>query len=291
MNNTNEEDLPYLMRGRKMLQTESTALISSSKYLNDYRIREWVTNQCLKRNGQDVPGTYGIPALIEAIREVQDHDRIEALFDEVRVGWPELDRWLDERWLAKLTREDIASCPPGSIGGILYAANLDLQIIDGFEPRSSFEYFFLRGTQTHDMMHVLSGGEFGGLGEIIPAYLKYGNLFRWLPAELAGLLNVQNTLLSNPVFMRGPLHYPELFPLMWDMAEYGMRVGRQSEALFLPRYEDFLDLPLEEARRKFGVGGGARDYDTRRQSAYWEGRTNVLDPELPLQLAEIGGFS
>ena len=116
----NEDDLPYLQRGRQKLETPSSLLISSSKYLNDYRIREWVTNQCLKRNGRDCPNTYGIPSLIEAVREVQDHERIEALFNDARKDWPEFDKWLDDRWLARLTREDMKSCPEGSVGGIWY---------------------------------------------------------------------------------------------------------------------------------------------------------------------------
>jgi len=275
----NEEDLPYLQRGRQKLETPSTALISSSKYLNDYRIREWIVNQCLKRNGRDMPPTYGIPMLIEAIREVQDHGRIETLFNEARRSWPELDRWLDERRLARLTREDMASCPEGSIGGIWYkqlkGANMEVDIIPSFEPRSSFEYFFLRGVQIHDFMHILGGGGFDGLGEIIPAYLKYGNLFRWFSPELAGLLNVQNTLLTAPMFVRGPLHYPELFPRMWELAEHGMRVGRESDALFLPHYEEWLDLPLEEARRKFGVRS-AHTIDTKRESDLWDERIASL---------------
>jgi hypothetical protein len=72
------------MRGRKKVETTSTALISSSKYMNDYRIREWVVTQSLKRNGRDYPPTYGIPMLIDAVREVQDHERIEELFGLLR---------------------------------------------------------------------------------------------------------------------------------------------------------------------------------------------------------------
>jgi ubiquinone biosynthesis protein COQ4 len=264
-----EDDLPYLQRGRKTVETISTGLISSSKYLNDYRIREWITNQCLKRYGRDMPSTYGIPMLIEAVREVQDHDRIEVLFNEARRTWPELDRWLDERWLSPLRRDDMKACPKGSLGGIWYhqlsTANLEVDIIPGFQPKTAFEYFFLRGVQIHDFMHILAGGEFNEVGEIIPSYLKYGNLFRWFSPELAGLLNVQNTFLTGPVFIRTALHYPDLFTRMWDLANYAMIVGRESDALFLPRYEDWLDLPLEEARRKFGVRG-AHACDTKAES-------------------------
>ena len=277
----NEEDLPYLQRGRQKVETTSSVLISSSKYMNDFRIREWVMTQCLKRNGRDYPVTYGIPSLIDAVREVQDHERIEELFNEARRGWPEFDKWLDERWLARLTREDMKSCPEGSVGGIWYkwlaSAGMQVDIIPTFEPRSGFEYFFLRGVQIHDIMHILSGGGFDGIGEIMPAFLKYGNLFRHFTPELAGLLNVQNTLLTIPMFMRGPLHYPELTLRMFELAHYAMKVGEDSDALFLPRYEDWLDLPLEEARRKFGVRG-AHTIDTSRESAYWSEAVDRYEP-------------
>jgi ubiquinone biosynthesis protein Coq4 len=275
----NEDNLPYLMRGRKQVSTTSSVLISSSKYLNDYRIREWVTTQSLKRNGTDYPPTYGIPMLIEAVREIQDQDRIEALFNEARRDWPELDRWLDERWVSKLRRDDMKSCPEGSIGGIWYkqlvGAGMEVDIIPGFEPKTSFEYFFLRGVQTHDFMHILGGGGFDGLGEVIPAFLRYGNLFRWFEPELAGLLNVQNTFLTIPMFMRTPLHYPEVWMRMWELAERGMKIGRTSDALFLHRYEDYLDLPLEEARAKFGVRN-AETIDTSRESAFWNEHAPTL---------------
>lgn len=279
--------VPYLMRGYQPVATESSFLVSSSPYLNDYRIREWVVSQSLRRNGKDRPQTYGIPMLIEAMREVQPHERIEALFDEARRGWPELDRWLDERWLASLRRDDMASCPEGSLGGIWYrqlkGADMEVDIIDAIQPRSSFEYFFMRGVQIHDFMHILGGGGFDAIGELVPAYLRYGNLFRYFDAELAGLLTAQNTLLTVPMFIRGPLHYPQLFTRMWDIANYGMQVGRESDALFLPHYEDWLDLPLEEARRKFGVRG-ARTIDTARESAFWDEMVDHWEP--PVETAE-----
>jgi ubiquinone biosynthesis protein Coq4 len=250
-------DVPYLMRGRKPMSTESSVLVSSSKFLNDVRIREWVVNENLRRNGRDYPMTYGIPALISAVREVQDQERIEELFKEARRGWPELDRWLDERYLATLTKDDLKSCAPGSVGGIFYKyltdQNLEIEIVSRFEPKTSFEYFFMRGVQTHDFMHILGGIGFDYLGETVPAFMKFGNLFRWFEPELASALNVQNTLLTLPTFTRTLLHYPQCWPAMWRLAVDGMRVGETSEALFLPRYEDWLDLTPAEAREKFGV--------------------------------------
>jgi len=251
------DDIPYLMRGRRDVATDSSALISSSKFLNDVRIREWVTSENLRRNGRDYPMTYGIPALISAVREVQDHDRIEELFKEARRGWPELDRWFDERYLSNLTKDDVKGCAPGSIGGIFYRyltdQNLEIDIIARFEPKTSFEYFFLRGVQTHDFMHILGGVGFDYLGETVPAFMKFGNLFRWFNPELAGLLNIQNTFLVMPGITRTLLHYPGSFMAKWQLAQQGMLIGSSSDPLFLHRYEDHLHLTPAEAREKFGV--------------------------------------
>ncbi len=266
------DDVPYLMRGRKAVTTESSVLISSSKFLNDARIRDWVSSENLRRNGRDYPATYGIPSLISAVREVQDQSRIEDLFKEARRTWPELDRWFDERYLSKLTKDDVKACAPDSLGGILYKylidQNLELEIIAKFEPKTSFEYFFMRGVQTHDFMHILGGVQFDYLGEVVPAFMKFGNLFRWFTPELAGALNVQNTLLTMPLFTRTLLHYPDCWPTVWRLAECGTKIGETSEALFMPKFEDYLDLTPAQARLKFGVRNVVES-DSTAQSDIW----------------------
>ena len=251
------DDVPYLMRGRKAVTTESSVLISSSKYLNDARIREWMVSQNLRKAGDDVPLTYSIPSLIEAIRELQDHERIETLFNAARRDWPELDRWLDERFLANLKREDLKGYAPDTVGGVFHSylvrQNLEIDIIPTFEPKSAFEYFFLRGVQIHDFMHILGGVGFDYISETIPAFMKFGNLFRWFNPELAGLLNIQNTFLVMPGITRTLLHYPGSFMAKWQLAQQGMLIGSSSDPLFLHRYEDHLDLTPAQAREKFGV--------------------------------------
>ena len=277
------DDVPYLMRGRRTVTTESSVLISSSKFLNDARIREWVTTQSLRKAGDDVPLTYGIPTLIQAMRELQDHERIEALFNEARKDWPELDRWLDERYLANLKKEDLADYPPETVGGVFYSyltkQNLQIDIIPTFEPKSAFEYFFLRGVQIHDFMHILGGVGFDYMSETIPAFMKFGNLFRWFNPELAGLLNIQNTFLVMPGITRTLLHYPGSFMAKWKLAQQGMLIGSTSDPLFLPRYEDFLHLTPDQARAQFGVRSVVQ-IDTGRLSEVSE--TEVQDYEAAL---------
>jgi len=277
------DDVPYLMRGRKEVTTESSVLISSSKFLNDARIREWVVSQNLRKAGDDVPLTYGIPTLIQAMRELQDHERIEVLFNEARKDWPELDRWLDERFLANLKKEDLAGYAPDTVGGVFHSyltkQNLQIDIIPTFEPKSAFEYFFLRGVQIHDFMHILGGVGFDYISETIPAFMKFGNLFRWFSPELAGLLNIQNTFLVMPGITRTLLHYPGSFMAKWQLAQQGMLIGSSSDPLFLHRYEDHLDLTPAQAREKFGVRNVVT-IDTGRLSEVSE--TEVQDYEAAL---------
>jgi len=277
------DDVPYLMRGRKEVTTESSVLISSSKFLNDARIREWVVSQNLRKAGDDVPLTYGIPTLIQAMRELQDHERIEVLFNEARKDWPELDRWLDERYLANLKKEDLEGYAPDTVGGVFYSyltrQNLQIDIIPTFEPKSAFEYFFLRGVQIHDFMHILGGVGFDYISETIPAFMKFGNLFRWFNPELAGLLNIQNTFLVMPGITRTLLHYPGSFMAKWKLAQQGMLIGSGSDPLFLHRYEDHLHLTPAQAREKFGVRNVVT-IDTGRLSETSE--TEVQDYEAAL---------
>lgn len=269
------DDVPYLMRGRRAISTESSVLISSSKFLNDSRIREWVVSENLRRNGRDYPMTYGIPSLISAVREVQDQDRIEDLFNAARKDWKELDAWFDERYLSNLTKEDLKPLPPESVGGIFYKyltdQGLEIDIIARFEPKTAFEYFFLRGVQTHDFMHILGGIGFDFLGETVPAFMKFGNLFKHFCPELAGALNVQNTLLTLPTFTRTLLHYPECWPAMWEMAVRGQHIGETSDPLFLPKFEEYLDLTPAEMRIKFGIRNVVETDSTELSDIWSEG--------------------
>jgi hypothetical protein len=102
-------------------------------------------------------------------------------------------------------------------------------------------------------MHILGGVGFDYMSETIPAFMKFGNLFRWFSPELAGLLNVQNTFLVMPGITRTLLHYPGSFMAKWKLAQQGMLIGSTSDPFFLHRYEDHLDLTPAQAREKFGV--------------------------------------
>ena len=265
-------DYSYLMRGIVPVATESSVLVSSSRYLNDPRVRDWVGTHLLRRNGPDVPTPSDSIQLVQILREVQDIGHINALIAAERARNPALDAWFTEGFVSTFQTADLARYAPGTVGGIFYAQltdkNLQVDIVPPFEPRNDFEYFQLRAGQTHDLEHIVGGGGFDFIGELVPYYMRLANLFVHLEAELAGELSAFSILGSTRILTRAVLHYPQTWLVTLDALERGATVGRQSDPIHLMRYEDVFDLPLDEARAALGIRG-ARFADTSEASAQW----------------------
>lgn len=267
------DDQPYLMRGMSAVSTESSVLISSSKYLNDPRLRDWVSTHFLRRSGKDLPTSSDAFRLHEILLDLQDKDQIEELFAAERKRWPELDQWFNEGFLSTFTREDLLAYPPGSLGRIfgeyIQQNNFELDIITRFEPKTQFDYYRMRNAQTHDLEHIVCGGGFDILGELVPYYVRLSNVPRYLSPELAGQVNLGQLLGGTRILMRTGLHYPQSYPKALEATQHGMRVGEQSDPIFLARYEDVMHLPVEEAREKLGIRGVV-GIDTREASLEWD---------------------
>ena len=67
---------PYLARGVNLLATESSVLVSSSKYLNSARLREWVALAAMRRNGPDYPPAAEMHELIQILAGLRDFEKI-----------------------------------------------------------------------------------------------------------------------------------------------------------------------------------------------------------------------
>lgn len=265
-------DYSYLMKGIKSVATESSVLVSSSKYLNDARVRDWVATHLLRRNGPDVPTPSDSIQLVQILREVQDIEHINALFAAERANNPDLDVWFREGFSSSFTLEDLKQYAPETVGGIFYAQltdnALDVNIVPPFVPRNDFEYFQLRAGQTHDLEHILGGGGFDFIGELVPYYMRLTNLFVHLSPELAGELSAFSILGSTRIITRAVLHYPQTWLTTLDALERGSRVGRQSAPIFMMRFEDVFGLTPDAAREALGIKG-AELADTATASAQW----------------------
>lgn len=284
------EKLPYIARGVHDIPTASSVLVSSSRYLNNAQVRDWLATHFLRRNGPDRPVPADNIGLFAALDQVMDTDRIEQLFERERRINPALDRWLTERHLTYYKVDDFKHCQNGTVGGIFYRflidRNAEIEFIPSRPPKTDFEYFKLRHLQTHDFEHIITGAQFNSLGEIVPYLVNMTNMFKYLSAELAGELCVKFIFSCLRYFMRTMLHYPETWPTTVECIKQAIAVGQASEPIFMFSYDDVFHLTPVEARLKLGVRE-VSEVDTRTASAIWEGTMTLAmamasgAPEMP----------
>jgi ubiquinone biosynthesis protein Coq4 len=277
-------DQPYLMRGIQHIGTDSSTLVSSSKYLNDPRIRDWVSTHMLRRSGADRPSPSDPATLAGYLMEVQDAERLNELMQLERKKSPKLDAWFSARFISTYSLSDLAKYKPGTVGGLFHdyltKMGYEIDLVPRFEPKNDYQYYQLRNIQTHDLEHILGGGGFDYLGELVPYYIRLTNVFKFFDPELAGELSVLQVLGSTRIMTRAVLHYPQTWPTVLETIERGIAVGKASDEIFMNRYEDVFDLPLQEARAALGVRG-ARDVDTKPASDIWEEKVQNPGQEYP----------
>ena len=271
----------YLSRGVMPIATESSVLVSSSKYLNNPRLRDWLTMIMLRKNGPDMPPPAEMYALLPILEELRDHARIEEMFAAERKVNPLLDDWFTEGFISTYQIEDFKDYAPGTLGGIFYkqmtAGNYEIQIVPFAEPKSQLEFYNLRSGQTHDLEHILTGGGFNFMGELVPYWYRLTNVPRFFQDKhLATEVNLIQIFGSMRYTSRTALHYPEVWSTAIECIQRGIRVGQESDALFLKKIEDAFHLPLAEARAALGVRG-AVDVDTEREGAFWNSGVPLAD--------------
>ncbi|RVT91020.1 hypothetical protein [Sphingomonas crocodyli] len=273
----------FYLNGRRMLQTDSSVPISSSRWLNDARIKDWVSTESLRRNGHDYPLLFGAPTLVKAITEVRDYDRIDRLIREERARNPALDAWFGEGFISSYGREDLRDYKAGSIGRALYDYMVDHDLSPelnsrkladpNWKPERDIDYYDIRMGQTHDFYHILGEVGFGVVAEYFITGVTTGNVFRHVGPELAGEFQTINTLIMFPWMMRTMLHYPAAWPTLYRNLSYGYEIGQQSDMLFTAKYEDILHLTPAEARDALGWRGFRGPTDSREASIiFGEGR-------------------
>lgn len=273
----------FYLNGRRKVRTESSVLVSSSRWLNDARVREWVSTENLRRNGHDYPLLYGLPTLMQAVDEVRDVEEAERLVAEERRRNPAFDQWLNEAFVSTYSKDDLKEYPEGSVGHQLFeymdefdlSPELNSRILDNpdWKPANTLDYWNLRMGQTHDAYHILGEVGFGSVAEYFITGVVTGNVFRHLGAELAGALMTVNTLIMFPWMTRTMLHYPGAWPDLWRNLSYGYEVGQQSDALFTAKFEEIMHLSPAEARAALGWRGHREGVDSKQASMiFGEGR-------------------
>ncbi len=283
------DDDIYFLRGVKPVATESSRLVSSSKFLNDARLRDCLALIALRRNGPDLPAPAELIELIPILDSLRDFDRIEWLFTEERKTNPRLDAWFAEGYRSPpMTVADYEKFPAGSLGGILYQQFVDKYEVQisphqWDETKTQYEYYQRRELQMHDLEHILVGGTVDALGELPPSWFRMTNVPKYIGnAELVGELMHYKMFASLRFTARTILHYPEVWQHCTDAIQRGMAAGRASGPLFMQKLERVLHLPLDEARSVLGVRGVV-DRNTQAASAFWMGDAPAPAPFDELQ--------
>lgn len=81
----------YFNGAIRKVETESSVLVSSSKYLNNADLRHLISQEMLRRNGADLPNTAYIPEVAQLLMMCEDFGRIDhSIPDHVLTRAPSL---------------------------------------------------------------------------------------------------------------------------------------------------------------------------------------------------------
>lgn len=274
------DDIPYLARGVNLLGTDSSVLVSSSKYLNHPKLREWIAFIALKKNGPDFPPAAEMHQLLSFIDELRDFDHIEHMITEERKVNPRFDAWFNEWYVSNYKIEDLKDCAPGTVGGIYYKTategSYEIQIVPDYKPQTQWQFYSLRSGQTHDYEHILTGGGFNYMGELVPYWFRLATIHTHIQnKELAGEMSVLSIFGTMRYVIRTMLHYPQIWETALDCIQQGIRIGRESDPFWMSKMEDVWHTPLDEARAKLGIRG-AVNLETQKEGDFWMGLRTTL---------------
>lgn len=263
-----DRDYSYFTSGVRAGESSSSDLRSTSKYLNHPGLRDWLVTQFLRRNGPDIPiPSDPVMGLTQALDDLRDEKELTRLIDAEKERNPKVRKWLDEeRPYMGLTKEDFSKFDPDTFGGIYYRYitdnNYELNLGWGYEvPKDDLTYIRIRSGQVHDFEHLMTGGGFNSLGELLPYYFRLSNPFSHFTPELAAGISQMFIFGGHRLVMRAFLHYPQVWPTVLDLMQRGIRIGKASESTHMMNYEAALHLPIKEAREFLGFRH-AEDVDT-----------------------------
>jgi len=255
-----QSESDYLKGGKKLLTTDSSLLISSSKYLNSGKLRDIVAQEMLRKWGHDVPPAFLIPEIMQAFMELIDYPELFRLFEIEKADKPEFKEWLEARYISNIQAEHVADCKPGTLGQMIHdfitKSGLTLDFQFRFDPTNDLEYFHKRFSQGHDIQHMVTGCGVDPIGEGALIALNAQAYFNYFGTEFAGEMNVVSTFLLSTTMMRAGLHYPKALPAMMEAIKVGYEMGDSlKRPLFYVKWEDYFHATPAEIREDLHLQG------------------------------------
>lgn len=208
----------------------------------------------------DDPAKHGVHLLFNSYWRTMPDD-VRAKYVEALYAEPELKAFTEARWFPEpYSFDDMADLPRDSLGYAYYRHiidnNLNREIATGYrgfhqmlEASGQLErmpdevkYMVLRGFQTHDLLHMVTGFSTTGLGEIA---LQAFCLAQLPSLYFATWMSVSTT--------RAALLDPSALRPVMDAISEGWRLGRTLPNLQVVRWEEHLARSLADIRREYRV--------------------------------------
>lgn len=253
------EEAAYLMG--TAAPVTSSILTSSSRYLSNPRFRDVYAQMGLKRDGHDLPPAYLIPEINRAMVEETDEAQLFELIDLERRRLPEFAQWLDARHTSNWNDQELSSHAAGTVGAMIRnfveSSGFNIDFMFRADPANDFEYINKRRVQNHDIEHMITGLDTSQVGELALIVANTVAIHRYFTPELAGILTFQPMFLASTGLMRMACHYPAVVPAVLEGFARGQALGdKQTKPLFMIAWEDWLNVPIDEARRHFSFENG-----------------------------------
>jgi ubiquinone biosynthesis protein Coq4 len=174
---------------------------------------------------------------------------------------PSLRRFIEEKWYPEPYSFDaLGELPTGTFGREYHRHivenNLNREIATGYRSfhqaleasgvlknmPDEVKYAVLRGFQTHDLLHIVTGFDTTGPGEIaLQAFC------------LAQVRSLYFATWMSVVTTRMAFLDPNMTEPLMDAISEGWTLARKLPNLMVVKWELMLDRPLAEVRREFGI--------------------------------------
>jgi len=254
-----DADRAYFNGAIKAITTQSSVLISSSRYLNHAPLRALIAQEMLRRNGPDLPNTAYIPEVAQIFHELEDMARIIQLFEMEKARLPEFRRWLEEKRLADFTIAELELCAPGTLG----AAIRDFMVNSGYQLDlffqevqvvNDFTYYLRQTALTHDIEHMVTGFGPNHGGEIALLTANMHAKARYFHPELSAFFSRIAFYLKAKTILKDGLHYPEAMVVNLEAEFRGAEQGRNwTMPLMLVNWRARVDQQIVDIRRELGI--------------------------------------
>jgi ubiquinone biosynthesis protein Coq4 len=208
----------------------------------------------------DDPGQHGVHLLFNSYWRYMPVE-VREKYVALAMADPTLRAWVEERWYPEPYSFDaLGELPPGTFGRDYYQHivdnNLNREIASGYRHfhemleksgmlanmPDEVKYMVLRGFQTHDLLHIATGFDTTGLGEI--ALQAFG---------LAQLPSLYFATWISVVTTRMAFLDPSATGPLMDAITEGWTLGRTTPNLMVVKWETMLARPLSDVRREFRI--------------------------------------